>query len=175
MVEVCGRSILENALALFAGKGVQTTRIVIGHMGSVVRERIGTTFNGMKIEFVENAEYGSTNSMYSLYLGLKGLNEATWVLEGDVFFDAGILAAPTAHEISWFIDGLRKDLDGAYVRFDDNRRAISLDIIRDVNLVSGQSGKSIGLLHMGKRGVGRFRQWSKALLRDRPTSITTWW
>ncbi len=159
MVEVCGRSILENALALFGGRGVETTRIVIGHLAPVVRQRIGASFKGMKIEFVENADYATTNSMYSLHMGLQSIREATWVLEGDVFFEPAVLAKPVAKEISWFVDAARKDLDGAYIRFDDTRRALSLDIIRDLKLLSGQRGKSIGLLHLDGRGAVHVQRW----------------
>jgi len=159
MVEVCGRSILENALTLFADRGVEKARIVIGHLASVVRERIRSTFKGMTVEFIENTDYTTTNSMYSLHLGLQGVREATWILEGDVFFDAAVLAKQVAHEVSWFVDESRKDLDGAYILFNDERRALSLDIIRDLKLATGQRGKSIGLLHLNARGTEYIKKW----------------
>ncbi len=171
MVEVCGRSILENALMLFARRGVERTRIVVGHLAPVVRERIGSSFKNMKIEYIENADYATTNSMYSLHLGLQGLREATWVLEGDVFFEAAVLAKAVTQEVSWFVDAARKDLDGAYIRFDDSRRALSLDIIRDLKLLSGQCGKSIGMLHLGARGTELFKRWLEEGVKAGQTNL----
>lgn len=159
MAEVCGRSILENALNLFADNGVQVTRIVVGHLAGVIRDRIGVSYRGMRIEYVENVEFANTNSMYSLYLGLQNVQEPAWLLEGDVFFEPGILALPVEKDISWFVDAFRKDLDGAYIRFDENKRALSLDIIRDLSLISGALGKSIGLLHLNDSGVVHFKRW----------------
>jgi L-glutamine-phosphate cytidylyltransferase len=161
MVEVCGRSILENALTLFADRGVENARIVTGHFASVIREQIGSSFKGMNVEFIENADYATTNSMYSLHMGLQGIQESTWILEGDVFFESAVLAKPVKHEVSWFVDASRKDLDGAYIQFNDKRRAISLNIIRDVKLLNGQCGKSIGLLHIDKRGSEHVKKWLK--------------
>ncbi|MRR16568.1 MAG: phosphocholine cytidylyltransferase family protein [Deltaproteobacteria bacterium] len=159
MIKVCGKSILENALNLFADKGVENVRVVIGHLASVVREQIGSPYKGMNIEFIENAEFATTNSMYSLHLGLSDLREATWILEGDVFFEPAVLAKTVRHEISWFVDALRKDLDGAYISFNDEHRAISLNIIRDLKLLTGQQGKSIGLLHLNSIGTEHFKKW----------------
>lgn len=159
LVEVAGRSILENALRLLARGGVATTRIVVGHLASVVRERIGTSFDGMAIDYVENPAYAATNSMYSLHLGLDRISEATWVLEGDVYFGSGILDLPTTRPISWFVDAARKDLDGAYVRFDDTGRASALEIVRDLTRLSGQCGKSIGLLQLQPSGVAQVKRW----------------
>ncbi len=166
MVEVCGRSILRNALSLFAEKGVETTRIVVGHLASVLREHFGSSFKAMKIEYIENVEYSSTNSMYSLYLGLQGIQESTWLLEGDVFFEPSILEKPVKHDISWFVDTFRKDLDGAYLKYDDQGRAVSLDIIRDLKLLKNQSGKSIGLLHLDSNGVEYFKRWLEQGVAD---------
>ena len=159
MVKVCGVSILENALNNFADKGVENVRVVIGHLASVVREQIGFIYKGMKIKFIENVDFAITNSMYSLYLGLTDLHEATWILEGDVFFEPAVLTKTVRHEISWFVDALRKDLDGAYISFNDEHRATSLDIIRDLKLLTGQRGKSIGLLHLDARGTAHFKKW----------------
>ncbi len=159
MVEVCGRSIMENALLLFAEKGVKTTRIVVGHLASVLRKHFGSSLKGMKIEYIENIEYSATNSMYSLHLGLQHLQESAWILEGDVFFEPSILERTFHHEISWFVDTFRKDLDGAYLRYNDQGRAISLDIIRNLKLLKNQCGKSIGLLHLDSNGVEYFKRW----------------
>jgi len=159
MVEVHGISILENALSLFAQNGVTTSRIVVGHLSSVIRQYFGLSFKNMNIEYIENNIYESTNSMYSLYLGLQGIHEPTWVLEGDVFFEYAVLTNPVREDIAWFVDAKRKDLDGAYIMFDDQNRALSLEIIRDLKNLPNQCGKSIGLLHLNPKGLDYFRKW----------------
>lgn len=159
MVEINGISILENTLSLFAENGVTTARIVVGHLSSIIRDHFGFSFNNMNIEYIENNTYESTNSMYSLYLGLQGIQESTWVLEGDVFFEHAVLTNPVHQDISWFVDAKRKDLDGAYIMFDHQKKALSLEIIRDIRNLSGQCGKSIGLLHLNPKGLEYFQKW----------------
>ena len=162
LAEVGGRPILLNALQSLADSGVETVRVVVGHFGNVVRVTVGTRFEGMRVEYVENEIFARTNSMYSLMLGLDGVAEATWVVEGDVFFDPRLLKVPTPGDISWLLDSARRDLDGAYITYDADGRAMSLDIVRNLELLQSKQAKSTGMLHLSAAGVEKVRRWLDA-------------
>lgn len=149
---ILGRTILENALQAFAKAGCKEITIVIGHMAEKVKATITDRYAGMAIRYVHNKDYASTNSMFSLSMGLEGLSDATWVLEGDVFFDPGILRLPARPDISWFVDSSCRHLDGAYVEEAGDQRACSLNIIRDLALLKKNQYKSIGLLKLSGEG-----------------------
>lgn len=168
LAEINGITILENALKGYSKAGVERTWIVVGHHADVVKTRIGESYCGMRIEYVENREYAATNSMYSLYLGLLGIEGPLWVLEGDVFFEHSILDLPRTAEISWFVDSSRRDLDGAYINAVGGGRAASLEIIRDLSKLKDNYSKSVGMLHLGSEGTRMFHSWlSKGVDEDK--------
>ena len=171
LVEVNGKTIMGNALQALSANGVEHVYVVVGHLSSLVRETIGPRSNDMTIEFIENDIFKSTNSMYSLYLGLKDMQQATWVIEGDVFFEAQILGLPVSKHISWLVDPTRKDLDGTYLRSNRQGRAISLEIIRDLSLLQANHHKSIGILRLSPEGVDDLRNWLHQGVENGQTNV----
>lgn len=153
LARVNGIPILTNALKSLAASGCRQVRIVVGHLAHVIRDIITDRFAGMTVEYIMNPEYVTTNSMYSLALGLEGLDSPTWVLEGDVFFEQPILNLTAPPEIAWFVDSATRQLDGAYVETDEHNQARSLQIIRDLNTLHSNQFKSIGILHLSRAGT----------------------
>ena len=165
---VAGKRILENALQALSENGCRHARIVTGHLGSLVREAITHHFAEMRVEFIQNAGYSTTNSMYSLALGLDGLDEAVWVLEGDVFFEHDLLALAAPADIGWFVDSSARHLDGSFVEFNAERRACSQKIIRDLALIQPNQAKSVGILKLAPAGLRQVQDWlAKAIAAGR--------
>jgi len=169
--EVGGTRILENALQCFAANGCERIKIVTGHFSQLIQDTITATFEGMAISYQVNEIYQTTNSMYSLHLGLEGLGEPTWVLEGDVFFESSILSLPVQYDIAWFVDSRVRSLDGAFVETDVRRRAQSLQIIRDLSLLEPNQHKSIGILRYSANGVRHLRQWLSEAVEQEKTNL----
>ncbi len=166
LVEVHGRSILERALVQLAHQGCTSARLVVGHLADVVLRTIPPVISGMPIAYIHNSRYSTTNSMFSLALGLDGLEDPTWVIEGDVLFEESILTLSGAADICWFVDSSARDVDGAFLEAGSDGRAVSLDIVRDLrNLRAGQA-KSVGMLRLSREGVVRVREWLQAGIRE---------
>ncbi|QPK63432.1 phosphocholine cytidylyltransferase family protein [Methylomonas sp. LL1] len=161
LARVNGCTILENSLNILANNGCTHTTIVIGHHADVIKELIAYNFSGMPISYVENHDFRSTNSMYSLTLGLDAIDEPAWILEGDVFFENSIINLPTRNHISWFVDSSIRELDGAYIEYDSKYVAKSLEIIRDVNFIRPGQSKSVGILKLSRNGVNKIKEWLK--------------
>lgn len=159
---VGGVRILENALRGLAANGCEHVRIVIGHHADRVREIITDRYAGMAISYVVNADYASTNSMYSLALGLDGWAGPTWVLEGDVFFEPGLLTLRSPAAISWYVDSTTRGLDGAFVESNESGVALTLNIVRDLALLRPRQAKSVGILHLSVAGRAQLLQWLQA-------------
>ena len=156
---VAGKLILENALAALACSGCSYVRIVTGHFAELVRDIITPRYLGMEIEFVTNRDYATTNSMFSLAMGLEGVTSSTWVLEGDVFFEPTILGLSASPDIAWFVDSATRNIDGAYVESNETGRACSLQIIRDLQQLKPNQSKSIGILKLSAEGVRQLQEW----------------
>lgn len=156
---VNGKRILDNALESFAAHGCQQVRIVTGHLTSLIRDTITDRFAGMEVQYINNPDYATTNSMYSLSMGLEGLDAPTWVLEGDVFFEPSILELTAPPDIAWFVDSATRQLDGAYVETDEQGQVRSLQIIRDLNNLQYNQFKSIGMLRLSRTGTRQLYAW----------------
>jgi len=157
--EVSNRRILDNALHALSQHGCEKVWLVAGHLAERIQDAIKSPYDGMQINFVNNFSYQSTNSMYSLWLGLEQLDEPAWVVEGDIFMDGAIFGLPVSSEISWFVDSSSRECDGAYVETDAYGRARSLEIIRDLRLLRPNQYKSVGILNLSKTGVDKLRSW----------------
>lgn len=86
LVEVNGVPLLINALNALSRRGIAEVVVVVGHMRDVIRQRIGTEYRGMKITYVENPLYRTTNNIYSLYLARDYLHDDLILLECDLFY-----------------------------------------------------------------------------------------
>lgn len=158
-VEVGGRTILENALQAVSRVGCNKAILVTGHLENRVRETIGDTYNGLSIHYVNNPIYKVTNSMYSLFLGLEGIEESVWTIEGDVFFDSSVLQFSSMAEVSWVTDSAARHLDGAFLTAGSDGKALSLDIVRDLSKLTKNQYKSVGILRLTSQGTSLVRRW----------------
>lgn len=86
-----GEPLLERALKALASQGITEAVVVIGHMGDMVRDHIGTTFAGVNILYVEAPDYATTNNIRSLWDARAYLNEDVVLLEADIAFDPEVV------------------------------------------------------------------------------------
>lgn len=91
LVPINGVTILNNMLAHLSDSGVEETVIIVGHLKERIYDTIGTSFNGMKVSYVESDRYATTNNIYSLWLAREHLTEDIVLLESDVFFERLLL------------------------------------------------------------------------------------
>ena len=92
LVAVNGTPILHNALRNLAATGITEAAIVVGYRQDAIRRACGDTFAGTRITYVESSVFDLTGSAYSLWLARDVLLQGeTLLLEGDVFFERGVL------------------------------------------------------------------------------------
>ena len=117
LVEVNGTPILVNALDRLAAAGIRDVVLVIGYLGSVVRERIGARAGPIQIAYRENIEFARTNTTRSLHIGIDTVDGDLLVIEGDVFFEQRVVDEFLSREEPdvTLVDRWRPDLDGSVV------------------------------------------------------------
>jgi len=91
LTEIGGEPILERTLNALASQGVTEAVVVIGYMGAMVRDRIGSRFGGIDVLYVDAPDYATTNNIRSLWDARDYLNQDLVLLEADVAFDAAVL------------------------------------------------------------------------------------
>jgi len=148
LVEIGGESLLERALHALASQGVTEAVIVVGYKGDAVRDRIGRCFAGIDIRYVEAPEYATTNNIRSLWDARDYLDQDLLLLEADVVFDSGVIAAllkesgssaavaPYDRALSGTV--VRRDRQGRVTSFtlrvDQSRKFNTADTFKTVNI-----------------------------------------
>ena len=86
LVEVNGVPILFRSLRVLASAGVTEAVVVVGYEADQVRRRVGDTFAGMQIKYVDAPLFDQTNNICSLWDARRYLSEDILLIEGDVVF-----------------------------------------------------------------------------------------
>ncbi|RLF47982.1 MAG: hypothetical protein DRN29_00990, partial [Thermoplasmata archaeon] len=92
LVEVNGTPFIINDLEAWAKhKEIKEVIIVVGYKKELIKERVGNEYKGLKIKYVENNDWATTNNIYSLWLAKDLIKEDFILMEGDIFFEHDIL------------------------------------------------------------------------------------
>lgn len=93
LVEVQNLPLIMYALERLYEQGVEETFLVVGYRKERIMEICGNAFNTMKITYVENDLYETTNNVYSFYLATKFVTQELLMVEGDLLFSPAVLVA----------------------------------------------------------------------------------
>ena len=128
MVPVNGTPLIDRLLGQLAQHDLKRVVIVVGYEGQKLMDYIGTEYQGLKIEYVNNPIYDKTNNIYSLALAKEQMQEDdTLLIESDLIFDDRMfhlllennypnLALVAKYE-SW--------MDGTMVRIDEDNNIVN--------------------------------------------------
>ncbi|MBV9550577.1 MAG: aminotransferase class I/II-fold pyridoxal phosphate-dependent enzyme [Alphaproteobacteria bacterium] len=128
LLEIQGRSILENCLDQLAKNGIEQTVIIVGHMSEQIIARVGHRFAGMTIAYVTSDKYQTTNNIYSLWCARAFLDQAILLLEADIFFDGRLIAAiqDCGAENVVAVARHKPGMDGTVIRMDESYQLTEL-------------------------------------------------
>ena len=126
LTKIGGEPILERTLNALAGEGITEAVLIIGYMGTMVRDRIGSHFGGIDILYVEAPDYATTNNIRSLWDARDYLDQDLVLLEADVVFDAAVVGMLLAYSgSSAAVARFEASLSGTVVRRDDTGQILS--------------------------------------------------
>lgn len=128
MVKVNGVTLIDRVMKQLSRQSLKKVIIVIGYKGIELKEYLGTEYNGMPIQYIENPIYDKTNNIYSLALAKQEMQEDdTILLESDLIFEDSMLdllvnnpnsnLALVAKYETW--------MDGTMVRIDDDSNIVN--------------------------------------------------
>jgi len=87
LIMLNSKSLLEHSLYTLAACAIKKVIIVVGYKASEVKLRLGPTYAGMELFYVENQEYAASGSMLSLYKAREFIHEDILLLESDLVFE----------------------------------------------------------------------------------------
>lgn len=88
---VNGISILERMITCLLRHGFKRLVIVTGYLENKIRDFLGNQMGDMKIEYIFNPVYKTTNNIYSLWMAREIMNKPFLLLESDLVFDESLL------------------------------------------------------------------------------------
>ena len=92
LITIGNDTILGWQVRAFAKAGVRRFVVVVGHHAEAVKQKFDEVFPYTEVDFVINPDYATTNTLYSLHLALKGVEETVLFANGDVFFGPKLVA-----------------------------------------------------------------------------------
>lgn len=94
LVPVAGQPILQRMLDGLIAEGVQDITIAVGYLANEIRDFVSQCYPELRVRYVENVQYDSTGSVYSLHLALTAFPEQQDLLliEGDVVLEPALLS-----------------------------------------------------------------------------------
>jgi choline kinase len=94
LLPIGGSTLLGRTLDNLEAAGVRDVVIVTGYLEGQIRRYVGEGFPQLRVTFITNEVYASTNNIYSLWLAKNEVaGEGMVLLDGDILFDHHILTA----------------------------------------------------------------------------------
>jgi len=136
LVEINGTSFIINDLeALSKHEEIKEVIIVIGYKKELIKRRIGDEYKGLKIKYVENDDWASTNNIYSLWLAKNLIKEDFILMEGDIFFEHDILdyVFKNRNKNIAFLSKYNYDMSGTIVEIDGKGSKVASETLVEVD------------------------------------------
>ena len=92
MLEINQKKIIDYVLDMLDQVGIRKLILVVGYQKDNLISHVGSRYQNIEIEYIENPIYDKTNNIYSLYLAREKLCEDdTILIESDLMFEERIL------------------------------------------------------------------------------------
>ncbi len=127
LTEVNGVPILKQQIACLEHWGFEDLIVVVGHLGDQIREFVGSFESDLKVRYIHNPRYRTTNNLYSLWLARKAIERSFLLLECDLFFEAGLLSG-MLHPDTIALATRQPWMDGTTVTLDASGRVVAFQL-----------------------------------------------
>jgi CTP:phosphocholine cytidylyltransferase-like protein len=91
LIEVGGIPLLERLVNNLRAQGFKRLVVVIGHLGDRIKEFLQQNAGGLRIDYIVNPVYRTTNNIYSFWLARQQIREPFLLVESDLVFEANML------------------------------------------------------------------------------------
>lgn len=95
LTEINGQPFVERLVHALRRNGIRRLVVVVGYLDECVRDYLDGMRDEMRIEFVANPKFKTTNNIYSLWLVREIVQEPFMLVECDLVFEPELLGAMT--------------------------------------------------------------------------------
>jgi len=151
LIKIGDKTILEHQLDAIDYAGIKNAVLVVGYLKEMIQDFIGKSYRGINnITYIENPDYATTNTIYSLYLTKdEFLNQDFIYFNADVLFHKDIVKLLIDHNGNNVLAVDRKKCGEEEVKYqtDGNKRIIKLGKYIPTDIAEGEF---IGVAKFGK-------------------------
>lgn len=98
LLQVGQRTLLQRTVDALVANGVDELVVVTGYRSEMIEDFLKVHYPALKLHFIHNADYSSTNNIYSLYLTRERVEGKPFLLlDSDILFDPVIIARLLQH------------------------------------------------------------------------------
>jgi len=136
MVEVNGRKVIDHMLEAIMDVGIKSVIVVTGHGEKGLKAHLNRRFKDLKIAYVHNKDYATTNNIYSLILAKKHMvKDDSLLFESDLMFDRDIIIDCLNEQVpnSVVVAKYQSWMDGTVVKLDDEGYVSGFVLKKDFN------------------------------------------
>ena len=130
LTEINGIPILDQQVRCLEDWGFERLVVILGHKEQCIRDFLEQRLCDLRIDYITNSRYQTTNNIYSLWIARELVREPFLLLESDLFFDASLLG-PMLQPDSIAVSAILPWMTGSTVELDQQRRVISMDVGAD--------------------------------------------
>lgn len=156
LTEVSGVTILRRLVTSLVDHGFERLVIVVGYLDHCVRASLPEQINHLKIEYVLNPRYETTNNLYSLWLARMMIDEPCLLLESDVVFDS-CLMLEMVYSNRMAVSRMQPWMNGTTVSVDSNQRVTAFQF-DDKNVAGEILHKTVNMYTFSKATWRGFMQ-----------------
>lgn len=127
LTEINGVPILEQQVRCLEQWGFERLVVVLGHMEDSIRDFLERCTSVLRIEYITNPIYRTTNNIYSLWVAREVVREPFLLLESDLFFDSPLLG-PMLWEDSIAVSTIQPWMTGSTVELGQCGRVVSMHV-----------------------------------------------
>lgn len=103
LLDMGPKKILDWQLDSLRSIGVRDLRVVIGYQKEMIQSHISAKHPDMNVTYIENPDFETTNTLFSLALALESFTEDFYYMNADVVFEQRILERLSTHSGGGFL------------------------------------------------------------------------
>ncbi len=160
MMDVEGKPLIMYALQRLYEQNVSETIIVVGYKKEYIMEKCGDHYKEMKLIYVINDRYETTNNVYSFYLATEQIHDDLLMVEGDLLFSKELLDRTVAdkHDCNIVVSKYnRETMNGTVIKAEnDEARALITKKFQGEGFDYDSAWKTVNIYYFEREFMKKF-------------------
>ena len=149
LLKVGEKNILELTIDNIIANNIDDVIIVTGYLEEKIKNFVSKKYPGLRVTYIYNKVYDSTNNIYSLWLTKESLlGDEMLLMDSDIIFDKEIITKLLASEYESCLALKRHDVQDEEIKVKVDEKGRVLEIGKEVKLQEA-IGESIGIEKFG--------------------------